>query len=622
VARDGKGIRLTLASTGTYTILVHVVNYDDTGSYYLSIQSVTGGGCNGRQIVCGQSVSADIISYTEADAYSYTAVAGEMLSIGFGSSTGYGNPMTADIYNPSGQMVTNVAVANGGKGIRLTLASAGTYTILVHVVNYDDTGSYSLGIQSVIGGGCNGTPVVCGQTVSTNTSFNTEMDAYGFGTDGGTVFLSFSGAGYSGAQFDLYDPMGNKVFTGTPGTAMNTNLVAGSYTLLVHDANYSGTGSYGFTVTCPFPICNYSINPTSISVGPGAANGTVHVTAESGCGWTATNNASWLTITSGSSGTNSGMVSYTVDANCSPIQRSGTMTIAGFEFHVNQASPVVLLGGIDIGAPGAPGSWSYTNCGAYTLSGSGEGTDGSADVFYLAYTNLAGDGQIMARLQSLQGGDPHLAEAGIMIRQSLDPASEQVSLSVNASTNVIFSRRLATPGKSIPNSFQGTNYLHGTNYIWLRLMRMGNTFVAHYSTNGLDWQYMWFTTVNMSSQVQVGLAVTAHYNGELATAVFDNVSIGSLTPLSGTWPLPEPVSLLGGQDWSPAEFQRVGGFEFLLAGVVGDYYSIKGSTSITTPLASWSQVATVTNTYGVVPFIDPQALTTPVRFYRAQRIGP
>src|SRR5208282_631600 len=120
----------------------------------------------------------------------------------------------------------------------------------------------------------------------------------------------------------------------------------------------------------------------------------------------------------------------------------------------------------------------------------------------------------------------------------------------------------------------------------------------------------WFTTVNMSSQVQVGLAVTAHYNGELATAVFDNVSIGSLTPLSGTWPLPEPVSLLGGQDWSPAEFQRVGGFEFLLAGVVGDYYSIKGSTSITTPLASWSQVATVTNTYGVVPFIDPQALTT------------
>src|SRR5208283_5594184 len=124
---------------------------------------------------CGQSVSADNISYTEAYAYSYTAVTGEMFSIGFGSSTGYGNPMTADIYNPSGQMVTNVAVANGGKGIRLTLASAGTYTILVHVVNYDDTGSYYLSIQSVTGGGCNGKGITCGNTVSSNTTAYTQI---------------------------------------------------------------------------------------------------------------------------------------------------------------------------------------------------------------------------------------------------------------------------------------------------------------------------------------------------------------------------------------------------------------------------------------------------------------
>ena len=118
-----------------------------------------------------------------------------------------------------------------------------------------------------------------------------------------------------------------------------------------------------------------------------------------------------------------------------------------------------------------------------------------------------------------------------MIRDSLDPGSKQVSLSVNASTNVIFGRRLVTNDFSIQNSLRGTNYLQGTNYIWLRLMRMGNTFVAHYSTNGLNWQYMWFTTVNMSNQVQVGLAVTAHHYGQLATAAFDNVSIGSLTPL-------------------------------------------------------------------------------------------
>jgi hypothetical protein len=294
-------------------------------------------------------------------------------------------------------------------------------------------------------------------------------------------------------------------------------------------------------------------------------------------------------------------------------------TTNGAPFTIYQASPVVFVGGQDIGAPGAPGSWSYSNCGTYTVSGSGEGTDGSADVCYFAYTNLAGDGQIIARLLSLQGGDPQLAEAGVMIRESLDPGSKQASFSVNASTNVVFSRRLATNDLSILNSFQGTNYLQGTNYIWLRLMRMGNTFVAHYSTNGLNWQYMWFTTLNMSNQVQVGLAVTAHHYSELATATFDNVSTGGLTPLSGGWPLPGPELLLGGEGWSSAEKQRVGGFEFLLRGAVGDYFTIKGTTNVGASFVTWPSLGTVTNTYGVLPFLDVQALTSTHRFYRAYR---
>ena len=364
-------------------------------------------------------------------------------------------------------------------------------------------------------------------------------------------------------------------------------------------------------------------------MGASATNGTVTVTATngSGCAWTATTNASWLTITSGSSGTGNGTVSYTVAANCSASARAGTITISepgttsSATFTVNQASPVAFVGQ-DIGTPGAPGSWIYTNCGTYIVSGSGEGTDGSADVFYFFYQTLAGDGQIMARLLSLQGGDPQLAEAGVMIRQSLDPGSQQVSLSVNARTNVVFRRRLTANALGIQNTVPGGNYLQGTNYLWLRLMRMGNTFVAHCSTNGLNWQSMGFTTMSMSNPVEVGLAVTAQHYAQLTTAVFDNVSAGGLTPFSGTWPLPGPMLLMGGQNWSPAEFQRVGGFEFLLAGAVGDYFSILGSTNVAMRFASWSQVATVTNTFGVVPVLDAGAPTNKMRFYRAQRLGP
>ena len=142
-------------------------------------------------------------------------------------------------------------------------------------------------------------------------------------------------------------------------------------------------------------------------------------------------------------------------------------------------------------------------------------------------------------------------------RENLDPGSKQASLSVNANTNAIFRRRLTANGISVQNGFKGTNYLQGTNYVWLRLMRMGSTFVAHTSTNGLNWQYLWFTSINMSNQVQVGLAVTAHHYGQLTTATFDNVTTGGLTPLSGVWPLSGPAFLPGGEKWSPAEIQRL-----------------------------------------------------------------
>ena len=282
---------------------------------------------------------------------------------------------------------------------------------------------------------------------------------------------------------------------------------------------------------------------------------------------------------------------------------------------------VIGFAGTNINVTGAAGSFSNTS-GAYSVTGSGIGTDGTADIFYYLYQPLAGDVQIIARLTSVQGGDPSLAEAGLMLRESLDPGSKQISLGLTEGTNVVFRRRLTSNNSTVQNAARGTNYLQGTNYVWLRLARIGDTFVAHTSTNGVDWKYFWFTTVAMSNQVQVGIEVTAHHYGQLTTANFDNVSIGTVTPLTGTWPLPGPQLLQGGQNWSTAEFQRVGGFEFLIGGNVGDYFSVKGTTNLALPFGSWATLGTVTNTFGVVPFVDPHATTNKLQFFRAQRLGP
>ncbi|MBF0559753.1 MAG: putative Ig domain-containing protein, partial [Nitrospirae bacterium] len=87
----------------------------------------------------------------------------------------------------------------------------------------------------------------------------------------------------------------------------------------------------------------YTLSVTTQTIGSSGGNGSVTVTATpSGCtgSWTATSNSSWLTITSGSSGTTSGTVSYTVTANTSTNSRTGTITIAGQTLAVTESGVV------------------------------------------------------------------------------------------------------------------------------------------------------------------------------------------------------------------------------------------------------------------------------------------
>jgi hypothetical protein len=84
--------------------------------------------------------------------------------------------------------------------------------------------------------------------------------------------------------------------------------------------------------------CTYAINPTQADFGTAAGIGNVNVTAPAGCGWTATSNASWLTITGGASGSGNGTVMYSVAVYIGhPKKRTGTLTIAGRTFTVQQS---------------------------------------------------------------------------------------------------------------------------------------------------------------------------------------------------------------------------------------------------------------------------------------------
>jgi hypothetical protein len=121
--------------------------------------------------------------------------------------------------------------------------------------------------------------------------------------------------------------------------------------------------------------CSYSIAPATQSVPAGGATGTVNVTSGSGCGWTATSNAPWLSITSGASGTGNAAVRFNAAANAGAA-RSGTLTIAGRTFTVSQAEGCTFAIAPESASPaagGGPLSVSVTSPGgcAWTAAAAG-----------------------------------------------------------------------------------------------------------------------------------------------------------------------------------------------------------------------------------------------------------
>jgi hypothetical protein len=137
-----------------------------------------------------------------------------------------------------------------------------------------------------------------------------------------------------------------------------------------------------FTVSQAGKVCPYAIFPASQSIAAAGGPGRVSVTTGSGCGWTATSNVTWITVTSGSSGTGNGTVYYSAAANTITAPRSGTITVAGKIFKVFQAGWTYSISpaGASIAAAGGIGSVSVT-------TGSGCGWTATSKVTWITVTS-------------------------------------------------------------------------------------------------------------------------------------------------------------------------------------------------------------------------------------------
>jgi len=145
---------------------------------------------------------------------------------------------------------------------------------------------------------------------------------------------------------------GTASFVSPNWTVKEVVLQSGTNVITVTAWDAAGnTGSDSITVTYNPPGCSYTINPTSRTHGSAAGSGSVSVATGSGCAWTVLNNAGWITVTSGSSGSGNGAVSYSITANSSTSSRSGVLTIGGQTYTVTQQGAAAVPAALTSGVP-------------------------------------------------------------------------------------------------------------------------------------------------------------------------------------------------------------------------------------------------------------------------------
>ena len=81
--------------------------------------------------------------------------------------------------------------------------------------------------------------------------------------------------------------------------------------------------------------CDIFLTPTSATFTPLPANGSFTVNSLT-CPWVAASNDSWITVTGTSSGSSSGIVTYSITQNTG-IARTGSISVSGLRFTITQA---------------------------------------------------------------------------------------------------------------------------------------------------------------------------------------------------------------------------------------------------------------------------------------------
>jgi regulation of enolase protein 1 (concanavalin A-like superfamily) len=185
-----------------------------------------------------------------------------------------------------------------------------------------------------------------------------------------------------------------------------------------------------------------------------------------------------------------------------------------------QGLPVPWIA-VDIGSPASTGATMHV-AGTFTLDAGGNDIAGSSDQFHFLHQAIAGDVDIVARLDGLTATHPWTV-AGLMVRASLAANASHAFVAVTPDKGVLF--------RSRASSGANTSQLTGPALkppAWLRLVRQGPLVRAFASGDGATWLPLGSATISAGDTIHVGVAAASRHARNRTTAIASNVSVRSI----------------------------------------------------------------------------------------------
>lgn len=339
-------------------------------------------------------------SGTQPGACSSFAVAPTTINVGAGAQSSNvtitAAPSTCGWTSTSNASWISVAGGTGSGNGTVTL------NILANPNSNQRTGTVSVGTQIVTVIQAGGAAGPCPSLILAPTSFS-----FNAGANAGTIGVN---APNNTCTWNVVSSNQNwlvpSVTSGSGDGSVSFNVVANpttsnrTATLTIGPSSVQVSQTGANASACP----SLALGPNAFSFDRNANAATINVNAPNGtCTWSAATSASWITVTSGSSGAGDGDLVFGVSPNNGSQTRQGSIIINGINVPINQQGTSaticssVALGPtsqnvpaagatrtINITAPSANCTWSATSSASWlTITSSSQGT-GSGSVTIVA----------------------------------------------------------------------------------------------------------------------------------------------------------------------------------------------------------------------------------------------